>query len=223
MKVAEKEEARQLRKDGKSVRKIAKILNISKGTVSIWVRDIELTDSQMFELNKRPGNPNIGKYKRDKYISKRKEYQRNGIERAKKGSPNYQSLCMLYWAEGKKSKNSLTFVNSDINMIKYYIRLVEEEFALDRNIDMKYSIHCYTSGSLTFEDILSYWKKELNLSCDHFNKSFVDILPKSSGGKKIGKLPYGTFTVMIHRTDIVQTIFGSIQSYAGFVNDNWLG
>jgi hypothetical protein len=40
--------------------------------------------------------------------------------------------------------------------------------------------------------------------------------------KRINKLPYGTCRVVVSRTRIVQSIFGSIQEYAGFEREAWL-
>lgn len=46
----EREQARKLRAEGKSIRDIAQILRISKGSISPWVRDIELTPQQEAHL-----------------------------------------------------------------------------------------------------------------------------------------------------------------------------
>ena len=53
MKTEKRKQARRLRKEGKSVREITKILNVSKGSISRWVRDISLTSKQVERLNKR--------------------------------------------------------------------------------------------------------------------------------------------------------------------------
>jgi transcriptional regulator with XRE-family HTH domain len=46
VKTAEREEARRLRRDeGLSVKELAGLLGVSKSSVSLWVRDIELTMS----------------------------------------------------------------------------------------------------------------------------------------------------------------------------------
>ena len=49
-KLDEKERAIKLRKDGWSVRKIAETLDVSRGSVSLWVRDVELTKKQKEQL-----------------------------------------------------------------------------------------------------------------------------------------------------------------------------
>jgi transposase len=42
----EKNLAMILRKEGKSIKEIAKFLNVSAGSVSIWVKQIKLTEKQ---------------------------------------------------------------------------------------------------------------------------------------------------------------------------------
>lgn len=50
VKPEKREEARELRAQGVSVGKIAHVLSVSKSSVSLWVRDIVLTDEQKQEL-----------------------------------------------------------------------------------------------------------------------------------------------------------------------------
>ena len=45
--------ARELRTSGESVRNITKKLTVSKGTASIWVRDIILTVDQLEKLRQK--------------------------------------------------------------------------------------------------------------------------------------------------------------------------
>ena len=50
MKLQEKFNAIRLRKQGKSYREIKKRVGVSKGTLSLWLRDIELTHRQLAVL-----------------------------------------------------------------------------------------------------------------------------------------------------------------------------
>jgi len=56
MKTDERNRARILRREhGLSVRHITKVLGVSKSSVSLWVRDIELAPEQVARL--KDGNP----------------------------------------------------------------------------------------------------------------------------------------------------------------------
>jgi hypothetical protein len=50
----------------------------------------------------------------------------------------------------------------------------------------------------------------------------INVYSKYSKKKRMNKLPYGTCRVVVSRTRIVQSIFGSIQEYAGFERPAWL-
>ena len=80
MKAKEKKQARELREnEGLPINEIAKRLNVSKSSVSLWVRDVELNNKQIENL--RNMNPIYNNQlrgankKREIYLSLRKEYQ----------------------------------------------------------------------------------------------------------------------------------------------------
>lgn len=113
-------EARRLRKQGKSVKEIALALKVSRSSVSLWVRDIELTEEQTQVLKDRQrlwGAQNSGAHvNRDKAQQRRAIAQETGRLKAKENNALHLAGCMLYWAEGAKSRNNVNFVNSDPNM-----------------------------------------------------------------------------------------------------------
>ena len=54
MKTAERELAREFRRvEGASLKEIARKLNVARSSVSLWVRDIELTPEQHLALRER--------------------------------------------------------------------------------------------------------------------------------------------------------------------------
>jgi transposase len=53
MKAKERAEARSWRQQGRSIKEIAKRLLVSKGSVSAWVSDIELTEEPIRLLEER--------------------------------------------------------------------------------------------------------------------------------------------------------------------------
>jgi len=219
------QEARRLRHEGKSIRKIARLLGVSQGSVSPWVRDIELTDEQKISL----GNGSVRGIKMMKVwkahqrnaLEKRKKWQEEGREMARSQNIQFAMGCMLYWAEGSKSKNSVRFANSDVEMLKFFVRFLEECFGVESD-DIHIRLFWYSGNGMTFEDATSYWIKSLGLKQSCLRKSQVDMVRRDSHGKKVGKLPYGTCHLSVDRTDVVQKIFGAIQEFCGFTNERWL-
>ena len=55
---------------------------------------------------------------------------------------------------------------------------------------------------------------ELPQSC--LRRSIVNVYSKYSRRKRRNMLPYGTCRVAVHRSHVVQTIYGAIQEYGGF-------
>ncbi|MBI2641647.1 response regulator transcription factor [Candidatus Roizmanbacteria bacterium] len=69
--------ARKQRREGKSIKEIAKNLDVSPGSVSVWVRDIFLTENQIKNLQKRRTDAYFGK--KAEYIKKRLKRTENKI------------------------------------------------------------------------------------------------------------------------------------------------
>jgi len=54
-------------------------------------------------------------------------------------------------------------------------------------------------------------------------RSIVNRHSRSSGRKRLNRLPYGTCRITLHRAAVVQSIYGAIQEYGGFERPEWLG
>jgi transcriptional regulator with XRE-family HTH domain len=232
-KAIEREEAKRLRKEeGKSIKKIAETLNVSKGTVSLWVRNIELTQKQKKRLEKNCGRGSYearmrgGETRRKIHYEKRKKYQENGREFFKKNKDDilFISGVMMYWCEGTKqnNKNTVDFSNSDVCMIKIFLRFLKQFYDI-KNDDISIYIHCYTTVN-SVDIIEQYWSRELELPKSCFKKTRVNVVSKASKRKRpINSLPYGTCKVVVYRTDIIQSIYGAIQEFGNFERLEWLG
>src|SRR3989338_3447564 len=117
--------AREMRKEGVSIIVIAKELNVSKGSISLWCRDILLIPEQVEKLKKQKGSA-MGRWmgaesNRKKKLDAIKEANNWSKQYIKKIS-NRELLLIataLYWSEGSKSDStsSFVFVNSDPEMI----------------------------------------------------------------------------------------------------------
>ena len=86
MKYKEKLEARRLRKEeGLSLKEIAEKVGVAKSSVSLWVRDIELSDEQLAVLIERSCHyKDNGRKWSETNRSKRREYRQKGIIKIKK-------------------------------------------------------------------------------------------------------------------------------------------
>jgi hypothetical protein len=93
-----------------ALRTIAERLGVSKSSVSLWVRDIELTAEQqamlLAENPVRNGQLLGMRVRRQRCREQRIDAQRHGRELVRLGDPAFAAGCMLYWAEGSKSRNA---------------------------------------------------------------------------------------------------------------------
>lgn len=224
MKSEERFKAIDLRRKGLSIKNIAKQLNVSAGSVSLWVRDIELSSEQIKNLEKQ--NPIFNrqisgaKGRADKARLIRLQYQENGKLKSKENNLLHQAGCMLYWAEGNKSKNTCGLVNSDVYLLKLFIKFLRTCFDLN-NECFTITINCYTTNNLSKEEIENYWLNELKLDKTSLRKGQENKRPRSSTNAiRHNKLLYGMCCLTVKAsTHIVQHIYGAIQAYAGFDNN----
>jgi hypothetical protein len=129
---------------------------------------------------------------------------------------------MLYWAEGAKGRNTVQFVNSDPAMVAFFGRFLRTYYGVQ---DDAFRIDCnlFADHVDRQHEIEQYWLDTLALPRTCLRKSTVNVYSKHSQKKRRNKLPYGTVRVCVHSTEIVQSIYGSIQEYGGFERSEWLG
>lgn len=223
-----KEEARRLRKEeGLSLGEIKDRLGVAKSSVSNWVRDIELSDEQKNRLATL--NPTLnpilhtsdGKGVRNKYFRLRETYQNQGRVKAKKNNPLHVQGCMLYWAEGAKNKSALHFANSDVSMMKLFVKFLRECYSVE-DTSIKITVGVYLDNNLSLDDIEDYWLKELGLNRSNLNRSTIKIHSEGELSHRHNKLVYGTCYLRVNSVKLVQNIFGAIQEYAGTPGYRWI-
>jgi transposase-like protein len=132
MKTAERQRARKLRQEqGAPVKELARLLGVSRSTVSLWVRDIELTEAQRETLRRRMGARIDGSRTNAVLaLARRQAEQERGRATARRGSLLHIAGCMLYWAEGSRRRNAIEFVNSDPAMVVVFLRFLRRSFGV---------------------------------------------------------------------------------------------
>jgi len=225
MKVWERDEARRLRREeGMAMKAIARRLEVSVSSVSLWTRDVALTGEQIAALaarNPRHGQQSRGQHQRSQNARvKRLVAQMHGRAMARRGNTLHQAGCMLYWAEGSKRRNSVQLVNADAHMLRYFKRFLAECYGIAAD-QYCFSVNCYLNNGLSLDEIESHWLDLLELPRSALRKAAVNNPSRSSKQQK-RNLPYGTARLMLHSTFVVQSIYGAIQEYAGFDEPAWL-
>jgi transcriptional regulator with XRE-family HTH domain len=132
VKTTEREQARKLRREeGRSVKELAALLGVSRSTISLWVRDVELTAAQRAALRRRMGGRIDGsRVNADRALERRRQEQTSGRDAARRGDVMHAAGCMLYWAEGSRERNAIKFTNSDPEMLRFFMRFLRLSFAV---------------------------------------------------------------------------------------------
>lgn len=148
-------------------------------------------------------------------------YQEEGRQLARERDASYAADCMLYWAEGDKSRNSVRITNSDPELVLSFATFLRQQFEVPSD---RMNIHCYLFADHLEHQckVEQFWLSRLALPSSSLRKSVVNVYSKYSLKKRANKLPYGTCKLVVHSTQIVQTIYGSIQEYGGFDRPEWL-
>jgi len=225
MKTSERAAARALRREGRSIKGIARALAVAPSTVSRWVRDIELTEVQRAALCAANGHHERQLAARSRRVhaarEQRREHQAAGRRRAAHGCELHLIGCMLYWAEGWKNRNQVRFANSDPEMIRLFVDFLRDCFELDEDT-IQLTCNLYADHADRVREVEEHWLVATGLPRSCLYPSIVNVYSRGSARKRANKLPFGTCHVRVHRTDIVQHIFGAIQEYAGFDRPAWL-
>jgi hypothetical protein len=225
VKVEEREAARRLRReDGLSIKAITAALGVSSSSVSRWVRDIELTTDQLAVL--QAANPILNGQRTGTVRSsanaraRRLAAQQHGRELAARGDPLHRAGCMLYWAEGARSRNQVAFTNSDADMVAHFLEFLRRCYDVtDEQLALRVNVHL--GNGLMLEEIERWWIDRLGLPASCLRQATVNNVSRASLRKR-RTLPYGTVRLAVNSTFIVQSIYGAIQAYAGIDRPAWL-
>lgn len=217
----EKRQARELRRQGYSFGEIAKELGVSRSSVHNWCKDIKITSKQKKRLDNKQrqmGDNNKGALaNKERGRKQRISYQQVGRKKAQEGNYLHCIGCMLYWAEGTKSRNSIGFANSDPEMILVFMRFLRESLQVPEE-KLRMKVHCYARTEEEQTRIEQYWLDLLDLDRARMQKT--QLLEGSD--KALNRLRQGVCTVMVNSTEHLHHIFGAIQEYGGFEDDTWL-
>jgi hypothetical protein len=128
---------------------------------------------------------------------------------------------MLYWAEGARHRNTARFVDSDPEMVRFFVKCLRECFDIPDE-QIRITCNLFADHIERQREIEQYRLDVAGLPPSNLCKSTVNVHSKHSKKKRKNKLPYGTCRVAVSRTSLVHSIYGSIQEYAGFTRPAWL-
>lgn len=174
-----KNKAKSLRRNGYTVRDIAKKLGISFSTVSFWCRDIKLSRSVINKMKFVKKSRSIKGLLR--YSEKRREQRIENVILQKNigakmvGNLSRRDIIMiglgLYWGEGyKESNGEMGFTNSNPNMILFYLKWLFNTYQINKErLTFRLSLNNFFKKKE--RDIKNFWTKFLKVDDEQFTKT----------------------------------------------------
>lgn len=147
----ERARARELRAQSWTLQEIATELGVAKGSVSVWVRDVDFVPRP--RNRGHPAGP-----KHPMRLKKEAEIQRCRAEAEDwVGTMTPRDLSMyalaLYAGEGSKRDGSVVFANSDPVLMRLFVVWLRNEFELDES---KFRVKLYLHADLDLDSAVEF-------------------------------------------------------------------
>jgi transposase-like protein len=213
MKTEEKKQAIELRRqEGMAIPKIAKKLGVSRSSVSVWVRDVKLTQEQEKRLKDNSGNnkhlAEHSKRRKEEAKKVREGYRKEGFNRAKTDDM-FRVICGIYWGDGSKGRHTFGVSNCDCRMINIVGKWLIEEVDKDK---IGFKIQCPDETTKDNNELLKWWSANLEFLEDSMIKKTIRYkINRASQWKRVDKQPNGTAVIYTCSTRLVQMVFGGIE------------
>lgn len=194
-----------MRREGRSYREIREVVGVSKSTLSLWLRDVPLTEDQQRALDQRAPAATTLRHEQNRALAARRrahirDEARAQIERMSE-SELFVAGVSAYWAEGSKNKpwrngTAVQFVNSDPDIIRLFLawlRLVG--VSSDRLI---YRLHIHETADVS--DALAFWSSAVGAPATQFARPTMKTHTPKTVRKNVGDDYHGCLVVYVRRS-----------------------
>jgi hypothetical protein len=174
-KVEEQNRARDLRAQAWTLQEIADELGVWKGTVSVWVRDVEFDD----ELVNRRAQERRAAAARRRGPNKLQRQKQAEIDelladgRRRVGTMTEQEFLLvgvaLYAGEGSKRDGSVRFANTDPRMIALFCAWLRAFFDVDES---RLRVRLYLHEGLDLDAANQFWSRLTGIPISQFGKPY---------------------------------------------------
>lgn len=197
-----KEKVLKMRRSGMSYNQIRAKVKVSKGTLSLWLRDMPLSRERMRELR---DNSAIRIEKCRNTKAKKKQDRLDTVyEKVTKDIGKLSSreifLCglFLYWGEGTKTSESVSaLTNTNPSMIKFFVNWYRT-LGIDRG-RLKFRLQLYADMDVRKETL--FWSYFLDIPLNQFSKPHMKKSNLIDHTYKVG-FGHGTCTVSFNNNEM---------------------
>lgn len=205
--------AQKMRASGYSYREIREKIVVSKGTLSVWCRDIALTEEQALRLSKKKllgaeRGRIIGakrqQARRIKQIEDLCQIGKNQVGKLTKRD-RFVIGVALYCAEGTKGDKSIGFANTDPKVISFMAGWFREFCDMD---DKKLKGAIWIHDNLDENKAKEFWSKISGIPVERFHKTYK-VKPKNNSNKIRKNIhSYGVFSIRVGNAKVKRLLNG---------------
>ncbi len=175
-----KQKAVELRKSGLTYDEIARRLNLSKSTLSIWLKGMPFPQNSTLEAKKMYFLENVQKKGAAANKHKKEEMWRLLRDEAttlvaaldtKDGQLLLSLLSILYWAEGTKyDKGGVVFTNTDPKLSYLFLDLLRKTCEInEERLRVRLHLHYYHKK----KEAIIFWSNLLKIPTGQFQSVYV--------------------------------------------------
>ena len=206
-KLAERQQARDLRRTGLPLAEIAARLGVSKSSVSLWVRDVAFEPRPPVTRGRRRA-PNALQRRKQAEIDRLLEEGRARIGRLSEREFLVAGVA-LYAGEGSKGDGSVRFVNSDPRMVALFCSWLRHFYEIDES---RLRLSLYLHQGLDLSAATAYWSALTGIPESQFRKPYRAVPDPSI---RRAKHVHGCITVSYSCSTTHRSIMGLVSALLG--------
>lgn len=209
----DREKALELRKLGLSYSQIKETLEVSKSTLSIWLRNYPLSRERINELRAR-SERRIERFRETMRAKREKRLLQFYLEEKNKILPLskrdlFIAGLFLYWGEGSKRIDSrLVMSNTDPAVIKFFIKWAIESLGVPSD---KFRVGLQLYSDMNVDKEVQYWSNILNIPRSQFIKPYIKRSVQIRINHK-GAFGRGTCNISIYGTRMAERLLMGIKT-----------
>lgn len=212
-----KQKVLELRKQGKSYSQIRQELKVSKGSLSLWLKDFPLSKERLRALRDF-SEVRIEKFRQTMRAKRNKRfedaYQREKIKQlpfTKKEA--FIAGLFLYWGEGMKGlKRSLGLYNTNPQIIKFGLYWYTKVLEVPKN---QIKIHLHLYSDMNIQDEIQFWSQELKIPISQFRNPYIKQTKKANITYK-GGFGHGTCGLLYNDVFLKERVLAGINAIADY-------
>lgn len=213
--------ARDLRLQGWTYDQIQLELGCSKSSISLWVRDLpkperKRTPEEAAAISRRGWEATLQRREEERQHTKQ-------ISQRSVGDLSDRELFLagvvLYWAEGAKDKTysnqrreNLQFINSDPNVIRFYMRWLES-LGVERE-RMRFRVSIHESADVTAAE--AFWAELVGIDASALQRTTLKKHNPRTNRKNTAEAYRGCLVIYVSRsTDLYRRMEGAWYGIVG--------